>query len=309
MLSGIGVVYAFLGCFSVFGQEVIWRDTVRLVRLNEIPGDGTSLINLRFAQVLEYSLNFSTLFFLNWQHEKNTDQLTILQNIRYQSVLDNNRNFKLSNTFVHNLGLQVFFDSVTWFQMDDNTLDTKLEILLHRNLSYTFASNLNSRIFNGYDYHADPSGNPVRRLNSAFLTPLVWTFSTGLGWSWPRFGNINFGISSARLTVVRDKRVYEESGTNGFYGVPPDKDHLFEYGLSMHLLVDAEFKKRIHWICDMLLFKNYNDPIDMVLKNLVDVRINKFLKTSIQTRLFYEERVSKNLQVENLISVGFFFSL
>jgi len=38
-------------------------------------------------------------------------------------------------------------------------------------------------------------------------------------------------------------------------------------------------------------------------------RINRFLKTSLQTKLFYDEDVSRQLKMENLLSIGFDFHL
>jgi len=73
----------------------------------------------------------------------------------------------------------------------------------------------------------------------------------------------------------------------------------------MHVLIDKEIGRWGKWDCDILVFKNFNKPVDLVLKNLIGIKINKFIKTSIQTRLIYEEDVSKSLQMENLISLGF----
>ena len=117
------------------------------------------------------------------------------------------------------------------------------------------------------------------------------------------------GLTAAKLTWIRDKRIFKELDVPAYYGVPKGKNWKLEYGLSMHLLVDKDILNRVHWDCDMQLFKNYEKPPDLSLKNLVGVRINKFLKTNIQTRVVYEEDLSKNLQIENLISVGFYFNL
>jgi len=295
--------------FSAFGQAIVWHDTVPLIRLSDFVDGKQNLIKFRFFQEVDYSVTFSTFLFLNWKHEKNANQLAMLQKIKYQTIFDNNQNFRIINIFLHNLGFQIFFDSIIRFQTDDNTLDTRFEFKLIRNLTFNFISILNTRFLNGYDYQTDSVGSQVRILNSSFLTPLFWTFSLGLGWTCPGFGMAGLGISAAKLTFILDKSVYTEQAVPIFYGVPSDKDYLFEYGLSLHIVVDKNFQNRIRWICDILAFKNYNKPIDLTLKNLIDIKINKFLKTSIQTRIFYEERVCKNFQLENIISLGFFLHL
>jgi len=297
------------GYFSAIGQEIVWQDTIPLIHLNNLTEGKQNLIKYRFFQEIDYSLAFSNFLFLNWQHEKNANNIAILQKLRYQTVVDNNQNFRIINLFIHNLGFQIFFDSITRFQTDDNTLDTRFEFKLVKYLTFNFNSNLSTRFFHGYDYQTDSLGSLVKILNSSFLTPLFWTFSLGLGWTWPGFGIAGLGISAAKMTFVRDKSVYTEQAVPIYYGVPRDKDLLFEYGLSVHLMVDKNFQNRVRWLCDILVFKNYNNPIDLTLKNLIDIRINKFLKTSIQTRLFYEEKVCKNFQMENMISLGFFLHL
>jgi hypothetical protein len=293
------------GSSRVFSQGGFWFDTIPLLRLaGLVPGE-MDLIRYRLTQEAVYSLTFSGSFFLNWQREKSASHLALQQKFRYQSVLEDNRHFRIVNLFMHSLGLQFFFDSLSRFHLDENLLDTRIELRLFRSLTINFISNLSSRLFNGYDYQSDTLGRLVRILNSSFLTPLLWTFSAGAGWSWPGFGIISLGVGAVKLTYVRDKSVYDAQGVTIYYGVARERPYLLEYGLSLHLVVDKNFRNRVRWMCDLLLFKNMNNPVDMSLKNLIDIRINKFLKTSIQTRLFYEEQVSRNLQVENIISLGF----
>jgi hypothetical protein len=43
----------------------------------------------------------------------------------------------------------------------------------------------------------------------------------------------------------------------------------------------------------------------MTFKNLFGLKINKFLKTSLSTKILYEEKLNKHLQFENLLSIGF----
>jgi hypothetical protein len=162
---------------------------------------------------------------------------------------------------------------------------------------------------NGYDYSVDDSGRIVKILNSSFCTPLLWTFSGGFSIKWQGFGSLNLGVSTAKLTYIRDKSIFGKQKVTKYYGVPEGKDHVFEYGLSLQFLADKEFFKRIRWNCDLLVFKNYTSPVDVTLKNNFGIRINRFLKASIQTRIFYEETVSHSIQLENLVTFGFYVHL
>jgi hypothetical protein len=120
---------------------------------------------------------------------------------------------------------------------------------------------------------------------------------------------LDIGISSAKLTWLLDQDIFDKTGCDSFYGVQKGRRKLIEYGLSVHLLIDRGIGKKLQWNCDLLLFKAGNSPADLTLKNLFAYRINRFLKTSLQTRLFYDEDVSKQLRMENLLSFGFDFHL
>ena len=272
--------------------------------IKENPGKKVS-----YEQELDYSFSFSNFLFLNWHHDKNANQSILLQNLKYKFSLSGDSLVRFSGSFLHNLGLQSYFDSLTKIQTDDNTLNTRFDIRIHKNLNFTINSILTSRFMNGYDYSVDDSGSIVKILNSSFCTPLLWTFSGGFSVKWQGFGSFNLGLSTAKLTYVRDKSIFEKQKVTKFYGVPEGKGHLFEYGLSLQFLADKEFFKRVRWNCDLLVFKNYTSPVDVTLKNNFGIRINRFLKASIQTRVFYEETVSRSIQLENLVIFGFYVHL
>ncbi len=290
------------------GQNLLWNDTLVLLPLSSLAPAGTSLVRFSCYQDLSYRINFSGLFLQNWQQDPNKNNLFLQQQLKYRIQLNSGSAFRVTHLLSHDLGFQIFFDSITRFQPDENTLDTRLELKLSRSLQLIVLSYLSTRFFNCYDYVARSAGVD-RYLSASFLTPLLWIFSGGLGWNLRDAIKVDVGISAAKLTYVRNKKIFSQPGRESCFGVSMDQDHRFEYGLTFHLLIDKAFLTRFHWDCDLLLFKDYHQPVDMTLKSLLAVRITRFLKTSIQTRLYFEREVSSALQIENLISVGFFVSL
>jgi hypothetical protein len=269
-----------------------------------LPGHST-----RFRQELEYSVSFSNYLFLKWYHDKNAGNVILLQKLNYKFSFSGDSLVTFSGSLAHNLGIQSFLDSIMKVHTDDNTLNTRFEIRIAKNLGFSITSNLVSQLLNGYDYSVTNSGALVRTMNSSFLTPLLWTFSGGLSLAWPAFGSLSLGLSSAKLTYIRDRSIFEKQKVSKFYGVEQGKNHLFEYGVSLQLLVDKNFLDRVRWNCDLLVFKNYNSPVDVTLKNDFSIRINNYLKLGIQTRVFYEEMVSRNIQLENVVTIGIFLHL
>ncbi len=291
------------------GQELVLKDSMILVSIKNLADPGISLVKFRINQEFSYSCTFANILFMNWQHGDHLNLVSLLHHINYRSQVTNNRNISINNSFEHDLGIQYFFDSISQFQPDENTMETRISIRIRKNFSISFFSNITTRIFNSYLFTTGQSGDLLTTLSASFLTPFIWTFSTGLGWTFPRLGTLSLGLSAAKFTWICNRDVFETLGVEKFYGVPEEKLFIFEYGLGLHLLVEKNFMKRVSWNCDLQIFKNYQKPVDLIMKSLIGIRINRFLKTSIQTRLNYEKDVSSRIQVENIVSLGFYFDL
>lgn len=290
-------------------QSLFLRDTVSLFSVARLADSGSSPVKYQLAQDLEYSLSFSGLQFTNWHQGADADVLSLLHHVKYRMLFTNLRKIKITNFLTHDLGIQYFFDSIFKFQPDESNLDTRIEFDLGKRVNVTIFSKLSTCLFNTYLYEAALNGARVKKLRASFLSPLLWSVSSGFGWTQPGMGTLSLGLVTTKLTWLRNRLVYPQQDVAISYGVPDGKSHLFEYGLSMHLLVDKEVLKRVHWNCDLLVFKNYQKPVDLVMKNIIGVKISRFLKISIQTRLNYEQEVSRYLQVENQLSVGFYYNL
>ena len=288
-------------------QTLIWKDDRLRVFADSLPG--LCLPEVKFKQQLEYSFSFTTDLFMNWKHDGNVSQVVLLQNFNYKFSVSGDSTLHFSGSFTHDLGFQSYFDSISRFQPDDNTLNTRFEIRLCKNLNVTCNSSLNTRFMNAYDYVPGIGSTSRKTLNSSFCTPLILTFSGGFSMTWKKLGSLNLGVTSAKLTWIRDKSIFEKQQVTTYYGVPVGKDHLLEYGLSLQFLADKELSRRLHWNCDLLLFQNDHSPVDVTLKNNFGIRINHFLKASIATKILYEEKVCRSVQMENLVTLGFYFHL
>jgi hypothetical protein len=192
-------------------------------------------------------------------------------------------------------------------QADENIFRTRLEYKFKKAAGLAFDSELNTRLLNGYDYMLDDSNRTVRALNSSFLTPLVWNLSLGLNFRIPGTGTAMLGINGIRLTVLRDTSVFSALHADVYQGIRRGDNHLLEYGLSCRIQADRTFWKILRWNCDMLIFKGFNKPADLNMKNLFELRPVNFLVISLQNRICYEEDVSRRIYMENILSAGFSF--
>jgi hypothetical protein len=290
-------------------QQPSMHDPVFRIALRAVSGGKPLPYNFRADQGLEYSVSGSGLVALNQLQVRNLYQVNLLQHARLQLQLKNEREVKMVGTFVHNLGIRYIVDSLFQFEPDENTLETRLDVPLGTKFSVAFTSCLFTRIFNSYRYSVDPAGNRFMNLESAFFSPLVWTFSGGIALNFPQFATVTLGLSSGKMTWIMNRDVYGQDGTTVVCGVPRDKNYLFEYGYGLHLRVDRDLASRVHWNCDLQLFKNYRKPPDLAFDNLVGIRIGRFVKTSILTKVSYDREVSRCVRVENRLTIGFFISL
>jgi len=262
----------------------------------------------KFSNQFDYSISATAYYNINGSHDKSSGQLSLLQNIKYRITILSKK-FQITNDLVQNLGLLYYFDSISKFQTDENILTTRITCNVGHGVRIMASSILTTRIFNAWDATAGTGGSLGRTITSSFLTPLIGNFSGGLGFDLGKTGTLDAGVSSVKLTWLLDRGIFEKTGLDSFYGVKKGRRKLIEYGLSMHLLIDRTIGKKLQWNCDLLLFKADNSTVDMTMKNLFTYKINRFLKTSLQTRLFYDEDVSKQLRMENLLSFGLDFHL
>jgi hypothetical protein len=287
----------------------VWKDSVPVSGLQDPSCTGDSPLRFRLDQAADYALTGSGFVFTNRAWGTDADYLTLFQRLDYRSQAVVGRNLLIGNRIVHELGVRYLPDSLAAFRPDETTLVTRLDAALCKRLSFSLSSNLVTRLFNDYAVEAGPGTTARKYLQAAFLTPLQGTFSTCVKWTHPAFGSLDLGLSAAKLTWVLNRRVYNRVGLNDFYGVPEGQRFRFEYGLSLQLVSDRLFFKRIQWNCDLVIFKNHHRPIDISLKNNIGVRIGKYLRGSLRTRLIYEKDISPKLQTENMLSVGLYVKL
>ena len=299
---------AIMSASGLFSQTLVLKDSV-IAKLGKLPGENRPLIRYRLSQELSYAVNTSGSWFVNPQNDEKRNSFSIIQQLNYKLYLKNHKSVSLTGSFSHLLGLQVIFDSISWVHPDENVLETKLTIRIYRELHVLLFSGISTRVFNSYAHFYQAGGDRERILVSSFLTPLFWSLSGGVSWKVPGLLSVDCGVSAAKLTCLVNKRVYTEQETDVFFGVPRDKGYLFEYGLSLRLLVDRDFLRNGHWNCDLTVFKDFNRPVDVTLKSLLGVKISRYLKTSLQTRVVYQEEISRKLQIENTILFGFSLSL
>jgi len=266
----------------------------------------TSLPVHRLMHQLDYSFTGAVMVYHNWQQGDHTGFISLDHFMKYRLTINTRKNFRVSNLVKHQLGVRFFPDSIFQFQPDETSLETRIDLFISKNLAINIIAFATTRTFNSYTWVPDVNGDQVRLLNGSFMTPFICTLSAGMGWVIPSWGGVNLGLSSARFTWIRNREVFGSRQPSSFYGIPPGKRYSLRYGLSLRLTLDKEFSGMVMWSCDLWVFKDPESMPELTFKNFISLKINRFVKISLQTRILYEKEMSRHFQFENLLTAGYF---
>ena len=294
-----------LGMWVPLEAQVALRlDSEQIPLPPELFGRSTFSWPLRYSSQTEYSLTAGFYSYLHDAQYGDQQQLLLQHWLKTGWTVGKPGRVVLTNSFTHRLGIICYFDSLTRFCQDENSLKTRAEVTLYKNGNAAVDSEISTRFFNAYEYRQDDSGRTVRVLAASFLTPLVWNLSAGLTWNLPGTGSLLFGLTGVRLTYLRDTSLFSSQETEQFFGVERGRNFKAEYGFSCRIQTDRTFGKILRWNCDLLLFRAGGKPADLSLKNLFEIRAFRFLVISLQTNVMYDEDISSRWQLRNILSAG-----
>ncbi|MCX6235085.1 MAG: hypothetical protein NT175_10260 [Bacteroidetes bacterium] len=177
-----------------------------------------------------------------------------------------------------------------------------------KTIHFTLNTDARMPLLNSYEnIYDDSTHQNEKKLREGFMTPAQCILSGGFDFKGGNLGSLNIGISSAKFIYIYNQAVYTDMNTDLYYGVKKNKKILFEYGLSTELIFIKEFGNSIKWNCNIKAFKNFNMPIDLNIRNEFSIILGKHIKSSIQTLIEYEKLINKALQLENIVTIGFYF--
>ncbi len=269
----------------------------------------TSLLwkGLKLTECLDFNCQASLFLAPAGMKPQSENYAAISHDIRHTFSLSSGTKWSMKNEFFHSLGFQYFFDSVNRISLDETKLTLAADMLLPGRVSFRIIAGLQSGLLPEYLYQPNDSGTLVRILTKSFLTPLLVNIQPGMAWSWPGVGDISLALTGLKITWVMDDRVFR-SGLDQFCGVPAGKQWRVEYGIAIKARFSYQLMRLFSWSLDMNGFKNFKDPWDVELKNLIEVKPARFFKICLKTRLFYESDMYRKIQVENSLSAGFCYT-
>ena len=139
----------------------------------------------------------------------------------------------------------------------------------------------------GFKYD-DAAG--IKTKLSAFMAPAYINVAIGMNYTPSKIFNLFIGPLSGKSTIVLDKDLTAASS----FGVDSAKRIRNEFGGSMKALLNVEIMKNVTLNSKLEMFSNYiknpqNIDIDWLL--LINMKVNKFLSTSIILNMLYDDDI------------------
>lgn len=262
-------------------SNVILQDTTNGWRFNWVGGlNGSQASYRNWSQggVNTISVTASTLFDLKYRKKR----------FGYQLVT----NFKYGQARIEGEGTRKTDDKIA--------VANKFSYLFEDDRFNIFGNiNFTSQFDKGYDYGKDP-----KLLLSRFMAPAYLSQVLGFGFHPTGYFTAEAGLAM-KETIVRDTTLSER------YGLNPREQFRFEPGYSFIFNFEKKIVSNVRLVSTLETFTNLKENVrktDVNFSNEIIGKINDYLNTSFQFVLVYDEDFSKEVQLKQVLSVGFSYS-
>jgi len=240
------------------------------------------------------ALNGSQATFDNWaQGGVNSLSLTssTVFNSKYKKgnfVYQNSLNMKYGRTKV---------DDEPFRKTDDKLLIGNRFDIFFSDVTTFFADvKLRTQFDKGFDFPDDES----KILISDFFAPAYFTESLGISYQPVDYFSVETGMGF-KQTVVRIDSLAP------LYGVSPGDNIRLEAGWAISINFSKEIFKNVTYSSTMDSFTSVDAGInstDVYWSNEIVGRVNDFMNTTLQFELLYDDDVSSEVQLKQIISIG-----
>lgn len=173
------------------------------------------------------------------------------------------------------------------------------------NLSITALTNFQSQFDKGYRY---PNDSVVV---SRFMAPAYLLVSLGVDFKPVVYLSIFVSPTTGKFTFVTDP----DLSAQGAFGVSAGEKVNPEFGAMASITFDKEVMENVKVNSKLDLFNNYTDSdsdnrkrVDVNWQTSVNMQINRFLSASIRLHLIYDYDVTPDVQLQQMLGVGFAYS-
>lgn len=199
-----------------------------------------------------------------------------------------------------------------WRKADDKlSFTSKAGIYAWKNWDYTALVDFKTQFAEGFKYPNDSV------YISKLFAPAYLQASIGLNYKPAEYFSLFLSPIGSRFTFVNDQRLSDE----GQFGVTPGEKMLFQAGASLNAMFKKDLFKNINLMSKLDLFSNYlKNPENIIVnwENLLQLKVNKYISTSIGAHLIYDDNIvakdkegnpiGPQIQLKEGFTVGFAYT-
>lgn len=260
---------------------------------------------------LETNLGFSQTALSNWAAG---GENTLAANGLFNYFADYTKGkFTWNNYFGAAYGIIKQESFTNWRKADDKLgFNSKAGIYAWKNWDYTALVDFKTQFTEGFKYPNDSV------YISKLFAPAYLQASIGLNYKPADYFSLFLSPIGTRFTFVNDQRLSDE----GQFGVTPGEKMLFQAGASLNAMFKKDLFKNINLMSKLDLFSNYlKNPENIIVnwENLLQLKVNKYISTSIGAHLIYDDNiVSKDkegnpigpqIQLKEGFTIGFAYTI
>lgn len=246
-----------------------------------------------------FALNINQGSLSNWAAGGEQNTLGI------NGILNYNFNFrKGKNTWDNFFDLALGFQNATSFgrfRKTDDRIDITSKYGYQINKKWYAASllNFNSQSLKGFDYSTTPNATKI----SNFLTPGKVLLSLGLDYRPDNSFSLFVSPVTTRWILKKDSSFYKIDK----FGVPAFKKVYNELGAYLTAKYNKALSKWASYSGRLDLFSNYRrkpQNIDVLFTNLLTLKFNSWLGSTISLDMLYDDDVIKKTQIKEILGIG-----
>ena len=303
--AGIKATLAIAGiCFCVLAV----RAQISVAELKRVGAQKTASLDSngwKKSGLIVFSLNQSARS--EWSGGGETFQVGL--NFVYNQAIHHRRGpYTFDGYFDVELGF-VRAASYNEFRKTNDRLDFTLEFehdLGKGHWNYGFLFNLNTQMFNGYNYNS-----PDKEKISGFLSPGKFLMAPGFDYkdyNKDHYFSVFMSPHTYRWVTKISGSFYDQDK----FGVDSAYKVVTEYGPYVSVHFNKRFSKKLNYIGRLDLFSNFrHDPqnIDLLNNNLFTYNLEKKFSLSFILDILYDHDIRQRMQLQEIFGIGLRFPL
>lgn len=153
----------------------------------------------------------------------------------------------------------------------------------------------------GYEF-SEQNGETIRRKKSDFMAPGFLVSSLGATYKRPKVFSVTLSPFTGKFTFVLN----DSLSNAGAFGVEPGQRIRSEAGLGLNANYEQKIYTNINFRTNLSLFAGYLplSHVDVNWEGTLLLKVNQFIKTTVQAQLVYDHDIIQKVQWRNVINVG-----